>query len=219
MDKFEELAIQMCKQISLHSNSARIYSELAVVDPRVLAVMQQVPRHEFVPYNFIEEAYIDAPLSIGYAQTISQPYIVALMTSLLQPQTFHKVLEVGTGSGYQAAILSKFVERVYTLEAIPELAQQAAARFTRLQFNNISYSIKSGREGWPEFAPFDSIIVTAAATEIPNALVDQLKTGGKMVIPLEDQFGAQELFLIQKHSDLSISKLGILPVRFVPLRK
>lgn len=218
MEKFENLATEMCEQISIHAMNALPFYNLANVSSNVLDVMKHIPRHKFVQYNNIEEAYIDRPLNIGHAQTISQPYIVALMTSLIQPKPTDKVLDIGTGSGYQTAILAKMVNTVYTLEIISNLAQLAQERFRQLNITNIVCANKSGMQGWLEYAPFDSIIVAAAAKEIPDALLTQLKPGGKMVIPLEDQFGEQQLFLIQKNDDLSVIKQAVLPVRFVPFQ-
>ena len=215
MEEFENLAAAMCQQISVHASQAQQFYNLADISDNVLDVMRQIPRHEFVQYNSIEEAYFDKPLRIGHEQTISQPYIVALMTSLIQPKSTDKILDIGTGSGYQAAILAKLVDIVYTVEIIPDLAQLAMQRFENLHINNIVCANTNGLHGWLEHAPFDGIIVAAAAKEIPVALIQQLKPDRKMVIPLEDQFGDQQLFLIEKHQDLSVTKQALLPVRFV----
>ena len=154
-----------------------------VSDERVIKAMNDVPRHLFVKESLRDLAYADGPLPIGYNQTISQPYIVAYMTEILQPDTHHIVLEVGTGSGYQAAILSKLVNHVYSIEIIPELGKEAANRLDKLGYDNVTVKIGDGYNGWEEHSPFDRIIVTAAPEQIPKKLVDQLKSGGLMVLP------------------------------------
>ncbi len=183
----------------------------------VLESLNTVERHRFVPRRGIPYAYENRPLSIGWGQTISQPYIVALMTDLLDPQPDDVVLEVGTGSGYQAAILSELVARVYTIEIIEGLAELGSERLQRLGFENISTRLGDGYFGWEEHAPYDSIIVTAAATHVPPPLIEQLKPGGRLVIPVGSQFATQWLLLIEKHDDGSVVTRQITPVRFVPL--
>lgn len=184
------------------------------------AVMQQmgtVPRHEFVPQQQRARAYLNTPLGIGYEQTISQPLIVALMTDLLEPEPGDVMLEVGTGSGYQAAVLSGLVGTLYSIEIIPELASRAEADLKRLGYDNVVVKAGDGYLGWPEHAPFDGIIVTAAAQEIPPPLLAQLKPGAKLVIPVETGVGYQELLVVEKAADGSVSSRSVLPVRFVPL--
>jgi protein-L-isoaspartate(D-aspartate) O-methyltransferase len=183
----------------------------------VLESLNTVERHRFVPAREVPYAYQNRPLPIGYGQTISQPYIVALMTDLLEPAPGDVVLEVGTGSGYQAAILSGLVARVYTIEIIEELAEQVAERLRRLGFENVTTRLGDGYFGWEEHAPFDSIIVTAAATHVPPPLIEQLKPGGRMVIPVGGRFRTQWLLLIEKDDDGSIKTRQVAPVRFVPL--
>jgi protein-L-isoaspartate(D-aspartate) O-methyltransferase len=184
---------------------------------RVLEVLGRLPRHRFVPAAQRAHAYENRPLPIGHGQTISQPYIVALMTDLLRTQPEHRVLEIGTGSGYQAAVLAELVDRVYTIEIVEPLGVQARALFEDLGYENIDTLIADGYYGWPEHAPFDSIIVTAAAGQIPPPLVRQLKPGGRMVIPVGPAFLTQTLMLVEKDDDGRVRSREILPVRFVPL--
>jgi len=187
-----------------------------ITDTATIRAMRDVPRHEFVPTAFVKNAYNDGPLPIGYNQTISQPYIVALMTELIKPHKGQKVLEIGTGSGYQAAILAEIVDSVYTIEIVPELAESATKRLQRLGYHNINVRCGDGYLGWKEVAPFDAIVVTAAAEEIPKPLIEQLKDGGVMVIPVGSEISVQELKLItKKGEDFEVE--DIIPVRFVPL--
>jgi protein-L-isoaspartate(D-aspartate) O-methyltransferase len=186
-------------------------------DPAVLGAMRAVPRHEFVPDDIQSYAYDDRPLPIGLDQTISQPYIVAAMTELIQPKPDHVVLEIGTGSGYQAAVLAKIVRRVYSVEIIPELGDTARERLERLGYTNVSVLVGDGYQGWPLHAPFDGILVTCGAEEVPPPLLQQLKPGGRMVIPVGPTLNVQSLMLIEKRSDGSISSEDVMPVRFVPL--
>ena len=188
-----------------------------VEDPRVLDVMKVVERHKFVPEKYSESAYEDGPLPIGYDQTISQPFIVAFMTENLKLEPSHKVLEIGTGSGYQAAVLSELCDHVYTIEIVDELANESVERLGRLGFNNITVRSGDGYKGWPEEAPFDRIMVTAAPEEIPELLTEQLAEGGVMVIPVGKQYEIQYLWVITKEDGGSIKKEKILPVRFVPM--
>ena len=183
----------------------------------VINALLNVPRHKFVRHGDEKYAYENRPLSIGYGQTISQPYVVALMTDLLDLKADDKVLEVGTGSGYQAAILASIVNSVYTIEIVEPLAKQARLRFAKLEYRNIQTRAGDGYYGWKNAEPFDAIIVTAAATHIPPPLIKQLKTNGKMVIPVGGQFFTQQLMLIEKKADGSIHSRQILPVAFVPL--
>ena len=187
------------------------------LDPRVMAVMAKVARHQFVSKALEGEAYDNRPLPIGHGQTISQPYIVALMTDLLHTKRGDRVLEVGTGSGYQAAVLAELVKEVYTIEIIEPLAKQAAQRLAQLSYRSVEVKVADGYYGWPEHAPFDSIIVTAAASHVPPPLVKQLKPGGRIVIPVGTSFLTQYLMLIEKQADGSVTTRQILPVAFVPL--
>ena len=184
---------------------------------RVMDVMGKVPREKFIPAGLKPFAYDNGPIAIGYGQTISQPYIVALMTDLLDLTPESVVLEIGTGSGYQAAILSRLAKIVYSVEKIPELAESASNRLKELGYDNIETRCSNGYKGWSEKAPFDSIIVTAAATHIPQALVDQLKPGGRMVIPVGEEFMSQELILVVKELNNTVHNEFVLDVVFVPL--
>lgn len=183
-------------------------------DEKVLNAMRTVPRHEFVPDHLKKYAYADEPLPIGEDQTISQPYIVAYMTEKLDLSFDDKVLEIGTGSGYQAAVLAQIIDTVFTIEIVDVLAKRAQQKLTALGYNNIFVKSGDGYKGWPEQAPFDAIIITAAPTIIPEPLVDQLKIGGRMILPLGDY--SQDLVLISKNDD-GISEQKLLPVRFVPM--
>jgi protein-L-isoaspartate(D-aspartate) O-methyltransferase len=181
----------------------------------VLEALIKVPRHEFVPENIQDFAYADEPLSIGSGQTISQPYIVAYMTEILDLKKSDRILEIGTGSGYQAAVLAELCDSVYTIEILPELSERAQKVLHKLNYQNIYFKIGNGFYGWKEKSPFDAIIVTAAPEEIPESLVEQLAEGGRMIIPVGDFF--QELYLITRTRD-GIKKRKTLPVRFVPLQ-
>ncbi|HEV2047383.1 MAG TPA: protein-L-isoaspartate(D-aspartate) O-methyltransferase [Chthoniobacterales bacterium] len=184
-------------------------------DERVLAAMGKVPREEFVSENLRAQAYADQPLPIGHDQTISQPFIVAYMTEQLHPQPTDRVLEIGTGSGYQTAVLSELVKEVYTIEIIEPLAKDASARLTRLGYKNAHVKIGDGYKGWPEVAPFDAILVTCAPDKVPEPLAAQLKDGGRMVIPV-GRVGDQQLYLLKKENG-ELEQRAILPVRFVPM--
>jgi protein-L-isoaspartate(D-aspartate) O-methyltransferase len=183
-------------------------------DPRVLGAMLAVPRHVFVPEPQRGEAYGDFPLPIGYSQTISQPYIVAFMTQALDPQPEHRVLEIGTGSGYQAAVLARLVKAVYTIEIVEPLAERASATLRDLGYTNVNVRAGNGYMGWPEAAPFDRVIVTAAPDEIPQTLIEQLKVGGRIAIPVGTV--AQELRILRRTAT-GTETLDTLPVRFVPM--
>jgi len=185
-------------------------------DPRVLRAMAKVPRHLFVPPHLHAQAYADRPLPIGQGQTISQPYIVALMTQLVRPQPGDKVLEIGTGSGYQAAVLAELAGEVYTIEIIPELAEQAKRRLKELGYENIHVRTGDGYKGWPEVAPFDAIVVTAAPSHVPPPLLEQLADGGRLVIPVDTSIYQQTLKLITRQGD-NYREEDITGVAFVPL--
>ncbi|PYK19705.1 MAG: protein-L-isoaspartate(D-aspartate) O-methyltransferase [Verrucomicrobia bacterium] len=184
-------------------------------DARVLAAMAKVPREEFVAPESRTASYEDGPLPIGYGQTISQPYIVAFMTEQLHPKLSDRVLEVGTGSGYQAAILAELVSEIYSIEIVQPLAKNAEATLQRLGYKNVHLKIGDGYQGWPEEGPFDAVIVTCAPDKVPQPLVDQLKDGGRMVIPVGDRF-AQQLYLLEKKNG-QLKQSATLPVRFVPM--
>ena len=186
-----------------------------ISDPQVLRAMQAVPRHEFVPKQLHSSAYNDGPLPIGNGQTISQPYIVALMTQLGRPKADSQVLDVGTGSGYQAAVLAEIVKHVYSIEIVETLADQAEQRLKRLGYDNVEVRCGDGYQGWPEHAPFDLIIVAAAPDHIPQPLIDQLATGGRLIIPI-GKF-AQVLTVVEKQADGTAKKISVAPVAFVPM--
>ena len=186
-----------------------------ITNPVVLRAMESVPRHEFVPLPHRNDAYDDRPLPIGHGQTISQPYIVALMTEQLDPQPSDRILEIGTGCGYQAAVLAEVVHEVYTIEIVEPLAREATATLTRLGYQNVHVRSGDGFAGWPEKAPFDGIIVTCAPQDIPSPLIGQLKDGGRMIIPVgasQDQL----LYLLEKQGE-RLTRRAVLPVRFVPM--
>lgn len=208
---------QMLKEIAEEAQYTSRYIGKSAFDERVMSAMAAVPRDEFVPDEIRQQAYINGPLPIGYGQTISQPYIVALMTDLLDPQADKVVLEVGTGSGYQAAVLAKLVKHVYTLEIVAPLQQRAAKRLAALGYDNVTCRLGDGHFGWEDHAPYDGIIVTAAAVSIPEPLVEQLKPGGRLVIPVGYPHFAQELMLVEKNESGEISQRDVLGVAFVPL--
>ena len=189
-----------------------------VNDPKVLRAMKKVPRHLFVPEKYQSSAYQDQPLPIGMRQTISQPYIVGYMTEAIRPKNDDKVLEIGTGSGYQAAVLAEIVKEVYTLEIIPELGMMAKERLKILGYENIHTKVSDGYHGWTEHGPFDAIVVTAAAEEIPEPLLDQLAEGGRMIIPVGPQFSVQNLVLVTKKNG-QLKKKKLFGVRFVPFTR
>jgi protein-L-isoaspartate(D-aspartate) O-methyltransferase len=187
-----------------------------IKDTRVLAAMGRVPRHEFVPAHLRSQAYQDYPLPIGHEQTISQPFIVAFMTEALRPAPTDKVLEIGTGSGYQAAVLAELVAEVYTIEIVEPLGIRARDDLARLGYDNVQVLIGDGYEGWPEHAPFDAIIVTCSPEAVPAPLVEQLRDGGRMIIPVGDARSGQELYLLEKRGDKVVQR-AVMPVRFVPM--
>ncbi len=188
------------------------------LDPKVRAAIASIPREKFVPKSYIDSAFYNGPLPIGHGQTISQPYIVAIMTDLLELESDDVVLEIGTGSGYQAAILSQLCKRVYTVEYIPALADIANKRFEELGYKNIEVMTGNGYDGWPDHAPYDGIIVTAAAKQIPAPLIEQLKPGGRMVIPVGRAHFHQELTLLKKNEDGELEISDIFGVAFVPFQ-
>lgn len=189
----------------------------ASLSKRVVQALRQVRREAFVPDYLQDSAYLNMPLPIGHRQTISQPYIVALMTELLEPQADQVVLEVGTGSGYQAAVLAGLVKHVYSIEVVPALAAEAKERLQRLGFHNVSVREGDGSLGWSEHAPYDAIIVTAAGPQIPQALIEQLKPGGVLVMPVGGSYFGQSLRVIRKGADSELDERDVLPVTFVPL--
>jgi protein-L-isoaspartate(D-aspartate) O-methyltransferase len=209
---------RMVTTIQAHAKQASIALGRDSIAPEILKVVGDVPRHEFVPDRVRGDAYADRPLPIGYGQTISQPFIVALMTDLLRVRPGDIVLEVGTGSGYQAAVLAHLARQVYTIEIVPALADSAAARLQRLGYGNVATRSGDGYYGWEEAEPFDGIIVTAAASQIPPPLIRQLKPGGRMVIPLGAPFALQHLVLVERNADDGrVTTKQLLPVSFVPL--
>lgn len=211
----ERLALVELIQADVRRTSTHLDKDL--LDERVLEAMRQVPRHLFVPEDSQASAYENRPLAIGHGQTISQPYIVATMTDLLKPEKNHRVLEVGTGSGYQAAVMATLTAEVFSLEIIEPLGNQASRLLQQLGYQNVQVRIGDGYYGWEEHAPYDAIIVTAAANHVPPPLVDQLKPGGRMIIPVGSAFMVQQLVLIEKDQGGAVTLKQILPVRFVPL--
>jgi protein-L-isoaspartate(D-aspartate) O-methyltransferase len=207
----------MVETIVALARSPTVLRDSDGLDASILGAMREVPRHELVPEDVRPAAYANRPLPIGYGQTISQPFIVALMTDLARPDKDDVVLEIGTGSGYQAAVLSRLVDRVYSIEIVEPLARRATERLHSLGYNNITVRQGDGYHGWPEHAPFDAILVTAAASHIPPPLVGQLKPGGRMVIPVGPAFMAQNLMLVEKDSNGKVQTRVLLPVSFVPL--
>ena len=204
-------------EISAEVRDTWQYTGRAALCARVLDAFAEVPRHAFLPNALRPAAYVNRPLPIGHEQTISQPYIVALMTDLLDPEPDDIVLEISSGSGYQAAVLAKLVKQVYTLEIVAALAEQASERLSRLGYGNVEVRQGDGHAGWLEHAPYDAIIVTAAAPEIPPALIEQLKPGGRLLIPVGNRYRGQELLLIEKDRHGRVNQNSILPVIFVPL--
>lgn len=196
-----------------------LFGRTAVRDAAVLDAMRRVPRHRFVSERQAAAAYDDRPLPIGYGQTISQPYIVAIMTGLLQAGPEDRALEIGTGSGYQAAVLAEIVDKVYTIEIVPELAEQARRRLAALGYDNVVVKEGDGYYGWKEHGPFDAIIVTAAASHIPPPLLEQLKPGGRMVIPVGAPFQVQRLMLVEKDEQGKVTQRSVMSVRFVPFTR
>ena len=208
---------RLLQDIAWETAQCRSWIGKGSLDPRVLEALKQVPRHAFVPAWQVPYAYDNGPLPIGHGQTISQPFIVALMSDMLRTEAHHVVLEVGCGSGYQSAVLSKLVRHVYSVEIVPELAQAAQERLAQLGYANVTVRHGDGYHGWPEHAPFDGIIVTAAAPDIPPSLIEQLKPGGRLVIPVGQPHGRQDLMLVEKSAAGEVSSQNMLPVAFVPL--
>jgi len=208
-DKYQSARIRMVKtQIS----------DRGISNTAVLEAMKKVPRHLFIPGEYEREAYEDYPLPIGYGQTISQPYIVAYMTDIVRPNAKKKALEIGTGSGYQAAVLAEIVEKVYTIEIVPELAKESSALLKKLGYKNIIGKYGDGYKGWPEYAPFDIIVVTAAADHIPQPLIDQLAENGRLVIPVGPPSAVQELILVTRRNG-KVEQRRMTFVRFVPFKR
>lgn len=216
---FKQMRNNMIAEIEQDLRLTQYSHGLPSFSPMLINALNNVPRHEFVPENMIKQAYDNHPLPIGHGQTISQPFIVALMTELLNLTDQSTVLEIGTGSGYQAAILGQMAKHVYTIEIIEPLAQQAIQLFNKLGYRNIFVRAGDGYQGWPEHAPYDAIIVTAAPEKIPPQLSEQLKPGGKIVIPVGAQYQSQQLLLIEKDNNGKLHETTILPVSFVPFTR
>ncbi len=216
-DNYAMARRQLVETIRANVQATSSHLGISALAPRVLTAMASVPRHEFVPAKLRPLAYRNRPLPIGYSQTISQPYIVAVMTELLQLSPDDTVLEIGTGSGYQAAILSRLARRVSSMEIIEPLGREARSRLAALGYGNVEVLIGDGYYGWPGQPTFDAIMVTAAASHIPPPLVRQLKAGGRMVIPVGSKFMVQQLVVVEKAEDGTVSSRQVLPVQFVPL--
>lgn len=208
---------QMVLEIELINLDPEARVDNKKIDRQVLDVIRRVKRHEFVEPNLRPMAYMNSPLPIGHGQTISQPYIVALMTDLLRIRQNDSILEIGTGSGYQAAVLAELASEVFSIEIIEPLAIAAQERLKRLDYDNISLKVGDGYYGWPEHGPFDGILVTAAASHIPPLLIAQLKAGGRMIIPVGGKFSVQQLVVVEKDEKGTINVRQVLPVSFVPL--
>lgn len=218
-DDYTTARAALVAEIEAEVQATKSYLGYNELDPRVVAAMNRVPRHEFVPQRERRLAYLNEPLPIGEGQTISQPYIVAIMTDLLKVFEGGRVLEVGTGSGYQAAVLAEVCDKVYSVEIVEPLGKQAAEVLDKLGYDNVQTKIGDGYAGWPEHAPYDGIIVTAAAPYVPEPLIEQLSPGGRMVIPVDKSLGTQDLLLIEKDADGKLTQTRIIPVRFVPLTR
>ncbi len=216
-DPTEKARMELIKIIEEDVRQTSRELEKSELDPRVMKAIATVPRHEFVPPEEQDYAYENRPLPIGHGQTISQPYIVAIMTDMLNLKPDSKVLELGTGSGYQAAILSELAAEVYTIEIVEALGLLAQERLQRLGYDNVTTKVGDGYYGWEEHAPFDAIIVTAAASHIPPPLIKQLKTGGRMVVPVGSRFMIQQLLVVDKGEDQKVVSRQVLPVVFVPV--
>jgi protein-L-isoaspartate(D-aspartate) O-methyltransferase len=216
-DDFREEREQLLREVEAEYRDTAAWTGRSRMNPRVRAAIAKVPRHAFVLEGERSLAYVNAALPIGHGQTISQPYIVAIMTDLLDLEPDDVVLEVGTGSGYQAAVLAELAEKVYSVEFVQELSDRARETLAALGYDNVEMRVGDGRQGWPERAPFDAIIVTAATPEIPPPLVEQLKPGGRMVVPVGEPFFSQDLMRVEKDADGKIAERSLLPVAFVPL--
>jgi len=214
---YEPQRKRMVEEIAALTHETRLETGRAALSERVMGALARVPRHEFVPALERRNAYANRPLPIGMGQTISQPFIVALMTDLMDVKPGDRVLEIGTGSGYQAALLAELAGTVYTIEIVEPLAREAAERLNRLGYRNVVTKIGDGYQGWREEAPFDSIMVTAAPRMVPQPLIDQLKPGGRLVVPVGGQAAGQSLLLLEKQPDGTVTRRTILAVRFVPL--
>jgi protein-L-isoaspartate(D-aspartate) O-methyltransferase len=216
-DGYERERARMVEEIAALARETATETGRPALSARVLAALAKVPRHEFVAAGDRRSAYANRPLSIGLGQTISQPYIVALMSDFMDVKPGDRVLEIGTGSGYQAAVLSELAGTVYTVEIVEPLAREARERFERLGYRNVTARTGDGYRGWPEHAPFDSIMVTAAPREVPQPLIDQLKPGGRLVVPVGGQASGQSLLVVEKGADGTVTRRHVLAVRFVPL--
>ncbi len=216
-DDFREEREQLVREIEAEYRDTAAWTGRSKMDPKVRAAIAKVPRHAFVLEAERNLAYVNVALPIGHGQTISQPYIVAIMTDLLDLEPNHVVLEVGTGSGYQAAVLAELTERVYSVEFVQELSDRARETLAVLGYDNVELRVGDGRRGWPERAPYDAIIVTAATPEIPPPLLEQLKRGGRMVVPVGEPYFSQDLMRVEKDADGKITERPLLPVGFVPL--
>ena len=216
-EAYEPQRRRMVEEVVALARESRAATGRVTLSERVLSAMAKVPRHDFVPADQKAAAYANRPLPIGLGQTISQPFIVALMTDLMEVKPGDRVLEIGTGSGYQAAVLAELAGTVYTVEIVEPLAREAAGRLKQLGYRNVVAKSGDGYQGWPEHAPFDAIMVTAAPREVPQPLIEQLKPGGRLVVPVGRQATGQELLLIEKKPDGTVARRNILAVRFVPL--
>ncbi len=208
---------QLIEEIQAETRYTCDTTGVSAIAPEVIKALRETPRELFIPDGLRGQAYENHPLPVGYGQTISQPYIVAIMTQLLLPQAGHRILEVGAGTGYQAAVLARLVRLVVSLEIIPALAAATAQRLRELAVSNVEIHCADGNHGWPKQSPYDGIIVTACAAKVPAALLDQLKPGGRMIVPVGEPYGFQDLYLIRKGSDGAIDSRAVLPVAFVPL--
>jgi len=218
-ERYAEQRARLLRQVQREMGLTRGYTGLGSLSEPVARALGRVPRHRFVPERYRDQAYINEPLPIGHGQTISQPYIVALMTELLRPEAEHKVLEIGTGCGYQTAMLAELAGEVYSIEVVPPLGEAAAERLRELGYDNIRTRVGDGYHGWPEHAPYDGIIVTAAVPEIPPPLIEQLKNGGRLVLPVGRPYSGQSLILVSKDARGKVSERAVLPVAFVPLTR
>lgn len=218
-DSFEQQRRDLVRNIEKHVFQTRQYLGRSELSARTIAALETTPRHEFVPESIRRLAYADRPLPIGHDQTISQPYIVAIMTDLLDLEPGCTVLDIGTGSGYQAAVLAELCDHVYTIEIVEPLGLEARARLARLGYDNVTVRVGDGFHGWPEHAPFDGIVVAAVADELPPPLLEQLRPGGRIIMPVGDIWGNQELILGERLADGSLAETEVLPVRFVPLTR
>jgi protein-L-isoaspartate(D-aspartate) O-methyltransferase len=216
-DPYARERCRMLEEIALLTRETRVETGRAALAERVRQAIAKVPRHEFVPTDQKANAYQNRPLPIGHGQTISQPFIVALMTDIMEIKPTDKVLEIGTGSGYQAAVLAELAGAVYTIEIVEPLARQAARTLVNLGYRSVKTRVGDGYQGWAEHAPYDSIMVTAAPRDVPRPLIEQLKPGGKLVVPVGGQSAGQSLLILEKQPDGTVSRRTVMAVRFVPL--